>query len=85
MNEYSWGIAVGILVIAGSVGKALAALLRAHAARINSGLPDKEDPQLGQTLEDLQRRLGEIEERMDFTERLLSQQRGGEKLGPPRD
>ena len=85
MNEYSWGIAVGILIIAGTVGKALAALLRAHANRINSSLPGADDPQIGQTLEEVQRRLGEIEERLDFTERLLSQQRDGERLASPKD
>jgi len=85
MNQYSWGIAVGILIIASTVGKALAALLRAHAARINRDVSGKDDPQLAQTLEDIQRRLGEMEERMDFTERLLSQQRDGARLSPPKD
>ena len=85
MNEYSWGIAVGILIIAGTVGKALATLLRAHANRINRSLPDKEDPQISQTLEEVQRRLGEIEERLDFTERLLSRQRNDERLASPKD
>jgi len=34
-------------------------------------------------LEDVQRRLGELEERVDFTERLLTKQREGERLAPP--
>lgn len=83
MNDYSWGIAVGILIIAASVGRALATLLRAHAARIDRSPPANEDPQFGQTLAELQQRLGEVEERLDFAERLLSQQRNAERLAPP--
>ena len=36
-----------------------------------------------QALDDVQRRLGEIEERMDFAERLLTKERAAERLGPP--
>ena len=84
MNEYGWGIAVGILVIAASLGKALAALVRAHAARIDRSQPAAENPQLGQRLEEMNLRLGELEERVDFTERLLAKHRDGERLAPPR-
>lgn len=34
-------------------------------------------------LDDLQRRLADVEERLDFTERMLSQQRESQRLGPP--
>jgi hypothetical protein len=84
MNEYGWGIGIGILIIAASLGRALAALIRAHAARIDRGQPATESPQLGQTLEDTQRRLGELEERLDFTERLLAKQRDAERLASPK-
>jgi hypothetical protein len=83
MNDWSWGIGVGILVIAAYIGRALAALLRAHAARIDRSQPATEDPHLGQTLEDMHRRLGEVEERLDFAERLLAKQPGGERLASP--
>jgi len=53
------------------------------------------DPNERQALEDLQRRLdeldqltqrlGELEERVDFTERLVAQQRESQRLGPPKD
>jgi len=33
-------------------------------------------------LDDLQRRLADVEERLDFAERLLSQQRDAQRLGP---
>ncbi|HEX4600515.1 MAG TPA: hypothetical protein VH116_03900 [Gemmatimonadales bacterium] len=35
-------------------------------------------------LTDLQRRVAELEERVDFAERVLAQQREGQRLGPPR-
>jgi hypothetical protein len=39
---------------------------------------------LGQ-VDELQQRVGELEERVDFTERLLAQQHESERLGPPKD
>lgn len=35
-------------------------------------------------VEELKRRLTEVEERLDFTERLLAQERVADRLGPPR-
>ena len=83
MNEYSWGIAVGILIIAATLSKALAALVRAHAARIDRSQPAVEDPQLAHRLDEMNQRLGELEERLDFAERLLAKHREGERLAPP--
>ena len=83
MNEYGWGIAVGILIIAGSIGRALAAVLRAYAARIDHGDTTKGDPRLAETVDALRQRLGELEERVDFTERVLAKQREADKLAPP--
>ena len=39
---------------------------------------------LGQ-LDQLQQRLSELEERVDFAERIIAKQREGERLGPPKD
>lgn len=36
-------------------------------------------------LDQLTRRLAELEERVDFTERLVAQQRDGQRLAPPQD
>ncbi len=36
-------------------------------------------------LDQLKQRIGELEERVDFAERLLSKQREGQRLGPPQD
>ena len=35
-------------------------------------------------VDELQRRLAEVEERLDFTERLLAKDRGADRLAPPR-
>ncbi len=83
INEYSWVIGAGILVIAASLVGALAKLVRAHAARIDRSTPAPQDPRLGPTLEDMHQRLGELEERLDFAERLLAKQRDGERLASP--
>jgi ribonuclease D len=83
MNEYSWGIAVGILIIAATVGKGVAAVLRAHAARIDRSDRTTEDPQLAETVEALRQRVGELEERVDFTERILAKQRETDRLASP--
>ncbi len=37
-----------------------------------------------QALEDVQRRLGELEERVDFAERLLAKERDEARLAPPK-
>ena len=83
MNEYSWGIGVGILVIAATLSRALAALVRAHAARIDRSQLAGEDPQLSQRVEQLNQRLVELEERVDFAERTLAKHGEGERLAPP--
>ena len=36
-------------------------------------------------LDQLKERVGELEERVDFAERLLGKQREGQRLGPPQD
>ena len=36
-------------------------------------------------LDQLKERVGELEERVDFAERLLTKQREGQRLGPPQD
>jgi tetrahydromethanopterin S-methyltransferase subunit G len=35
-------------------------------------------------VDELKRRLAEVEERLDFTERLLAREREADRLGPPR-
>lgn len=46
-------------------------------------LPGAESGEHAAVLDDLQRRLAEMEERLDFAERLLAQQRDAAQLNPP--
>jgi hypothetical protein len=61
------------------VGKAYAERLRGGGGGGHTG-----SEELVASVEQLQREVAELAERVDFTERLLGQQRGGERLGPPR-
>lgn len=56
--------------------------LRASVRRLPSA--DQETGELRQSLDAMQTRLGEMEERLDFAERLLAQQREADRLAPPR-
>lgn len=65
-----WAIAVwgAAIVLRGSLGKAL-------AARIGGQTPDEQsaiDPGVYTELDELRARVGELEERVDFSERLLT-------------
>jgi Tfp pilus assembly protein PilO len=46
-------------------------------------LQGEPEPWVGE-LEELRRRLAEVEERLDFAERLLARDREADRLGPPR-
>jgi hypothetical protein len=84
------------LVLTGPVGKALAEWirgwskhdaqwLRAYASRQGGrGGGEADAERLATALEALERRLGEVEERLDFAERLLARDRPAERLAPPR-
>jgi len=86
----SWAIGVGIIILASSIGKAIMAMGGVQPKRHKGdaagggGATDAELTRQAEALEDTQRRLGELEERMDFAERLLAKQRDGERLAPPR-
>lgn len=63
------------------VGKAYAEKLRGHKSPSGEG----EGPEaLLESVEQLRREVAELAERVDFTERLLGQQRGADRLGPPK-
>ncbi len=89
----AWAIGVGIIILASSIGKAIMAMGGVQPKRHKGdaaggggggGATDAELNRQAEALEDAQRRLGELEERMDFAERLLAKQRDGERLAPPR-
>ena len=91
------GIALVIgttLVLSGPVGKALAEWIRGWSktdAQWMAMKAAKHGVELGGASEhllaevnELKRRLAEVEERLDFTERLLARERDPERLAPPR-
>jgi hypothetical protein len=60
----------------------LSPLGKAYAEKVRGGSHKGSDDVL-ESVQQLQREVAELAERVDFTERLLGQQRGGERLGPP--
>ena len=72
---FAWMIALSPL------GKALAERLRHGPVPPGAG---EDTGELVETVEQLRREVAELAERVDFTERLLGQQRGAEQIGKPR-
>ena len=89
MNPGVIGVFIPIIAIGGffawmismsPLGKALADRLR-HGAVPPAGAGSANDHELLDSVEQLRREVAELAERVDFTERLLGQQRGTERLG----
>ena len=85
--EWAWGVAVICVAFFGGVG----ILTRiADMGKKTKRLPDDVTERLGEldarleALEQSQRRVAELEERVDFAERLLARQNEAERLEPPR-
>ncbi len=91
------GLAVVIgatLVLSGPVGKALGEWIRgwsrtdeqwtAMKAAKHGVVLGGDSERLLAEVEELKRRLGEVEERLDFTERLLAKDRDPQRLAGPR-
>jgi len=72
---FAWMIALS------PVGKAYADRLRGKTGTSDAA-GDHED--VLEVIEQLRREVAELAERVDFTERLLGQQHGSQRLGPPR-
>jgi hypothetical protein len=68
-----------IFVLRGPFGRALADRLAGK-----SGVDDREVRELRGDVEELRHQLTEMQERLDFAERLLAQQREAERVAPPR-
>jgi flagellar capping protein FliD len=80
-----WALGVGIIIIASTLSKALVPYLKAQAHRVErEGSSDGDTARLSEQLAEVQQRLGEMEERLDFAERMIAQQRESERLGPPK-
>ena len=76
-----WAIGGVVIIFASAVAKILLAKTRASVPTLPSS--DGETAELRQEIDALQNRLGELEERVDFTERLLAKQREADRLAPP--
>lgn len=66
---------IGVVIFKGPVGKAL-------ARRLEHGGPAEPPAELLNEIDDMRSRMLELEERLDFTERLVTQQR--ERVAPQR-
>lgn len=93
MNPGLIGVFIPIIAVGGffawmitlsPLGKALAERLRHGPVPPGRGGAGEEVAALVDTVDQLRREVAELAERVDFTERLLGQQRGAERLGPPR-
>lgn len=72
----SWALGVAIILIAIQVGRAISGKVSRR------DLPSDSDiDALRQNLEATQNRVAELEERVDFAERLLAKQRDADRLG----
>ena len=76
-----WAIGGVVIIFASALAKILLAKTRASVPTLPSS--DGETAELRQAIDAMQNRLGELEERVDFTERLLAKQREAERLAPP--
>ena len=93
-----WAIGVGVIILFIAIGQALAVRLlppEERARRTEERARRKAPPAQGSEaindvqrrlsdLEAMQTRLAEVEERLDFAERLLAKQRDAERIVPPR-
>ena|SRR5690242_16371284 len=92
-----WAVGVGFIILCVAVAQVVARRLipadqlrrvdrfrgRGGAKREAAELVEELQGRLGE-LDDLRKRLGEMEERLDFAERLLTKQREAERIDPPK-
>jgi hypothetical protein len=76
-----WAIGVGVIIFAVALAQIVVVKLRASVRTLPSS--DNEIGELRQAFDAMQHRLGELEERLDFTERILTKQREADRLEPP--
>jgi len=78
----SWAVGAAVILIAIQVGRAISGKYGGGRGR-HRGLPasDDEISDLRQNLDAMQHRVAELEERVDFAERLLAKQRDSDQLG----
>jgi hypothetical protein len=76
-----WAIGGVVIIFASALAKILLAKTRPSVPTLPSS--DGETGELRQAIDAMQNRLAELEERVDFTERLLAKQREADRLAPP--
>ena len=81
----SWAVGAAIILIAIQVGRAISGKYgggwgRGRGRHRELPASDEEIGELRQNLETMQNRVAELEERVDFAERLLAKQREGDRL-----
>ena len=82
-NDPAWAFGIAFVIVALSLRKALPRLLNSIADS-HTGPPQLEAGATPEDVEELRRRLGELEERVDFTERMVARQQEHSRL-PPSD
>jgi TolA-binding protein len=79
----SWALGAAVILIAIQIGRAISGrnprFRRAFLQQSDTDVA--EVAELRQSLEAMQHRVAELEERVDFTERLLAKQRDADRLG----
>lgn len=76
-----WAIGGVVIIFASALAKILLAKTRASVPTQPSS--EGEPGELRNALDAMQNRLAELEERVDFTERLLAKHREADRLAPP--
>jgi len=80
----SWAIGIAFVIVVVAAAQVVVRRLVGRANRSAGQNPTEPDvARLTQALDDVQHRLGELEERMDFAERMLAKERVADRLGPP--
>jgi hypothetical protein len=73
----SWALGIAVIMIAIQVGRAISGKARLRESQAS----DTNVDELRQTLDAMQHRVAELEERVDFAERLLAKRRESDRLG----
>jgi hypothetical protein len=79
-----WALGVGVIIIAVQLGKLVSAMVgRGIGVQRALNTPsDREVGELREALDAMQQRVTELEERVDFAERLLAKQRDADRRLP---
>ncbi len=77
----SWALGAAVILIAIQVGRAISGAGRLRLRRRGALDADPEIVELQENLAAMQHRVAELEERVDFAERLLAKHRESDRLG----